>query len=75
MKGRADDAIACFEQAVKLKPLSAQNHRELGVGLANKGRFDEAIDQFQQALQLDPTDAQARGNLNEAIQDKARPAK
>jgi len=60
---------------VKLKPLSAQNHRELGVGLANKGRLDEAIDQFQQALQLDPNDTQARGNLNLATQEKAKAAK
>jgi tetratricopeptide (TPR) repeat protein len=74
MKGRPDDAIHCFEQAVKLKPKSAQNHRELGIGLANKARWDEAIDQFQQTLQLDPSDAPARQLLNSALRDKARTA-
>ena len=59
-----DEAIRQFQEALRLKPDSAQAHYNLGVALAKKGQMDEAISQYQEAVRLKPDFAEARNNLD-----------
>jgi tetratricopeptide (TPR) repeat protein len=52
MRGRLDDAIAAFEEAVRLEPRSPEAHGNLGKALAALGRHDEALAELQTARQL-----------------------
>ena len=42
-QGHTDDAIACFRDALSIKPDYADAHDNLGVALAGRKQFDEAI--------------------------------
>jgi Flp pilus assembly protein TadD len=76
-KGKVDEAITHFQQALQLKPDSAEVHNNLGSALAQKGSLDEAIPHFQKALEIRPDYGEAcynlgtallqRGDVNEAI--------
>jgi tetratricopeptide (TPR) repeat protein len=62
-KGRIDEGIAEFRQAMRLEPDSAQTHWHLGAALAYRGVRDEALEQLRRAVQLDPNNPQARHDL------------
>ena len=49
-QGQTDEAIGEFQQALRLKPDSANAHNNLGNALLNKGRTDEAVGELKQAL-------------------------
>jgi Tfp pilus assembly protein PilF len=66
--GRPQEAVANFEQALRIKPDYAQAHDYLGCALLyNPDRLPEAMAQFQTALQLDPDLAEAHNNLGTAL--------
>ena len=62
-----DDAIAHFQEAVKIEPDEAKFHNNLGNALVQKGRMDEAITHFQEALKIDPNEAEMHYNLGNAL--------
>ncbi len=62
-RGRIDEAIAEFREALRLDPGSAQTHWHLGAALAYRGARDEAVDHLRQSVRLDPTNANARHDL------------
>jgi Flp pilus assembly protein TadD len=76
-KGRVDEAIVEFQEALRLKPGYAECHNNLGVALDSKGRIDEAIREYQQALRFKPDVAEIhhilgvnlgkKGMIDEAI--------
>jgi protein O-GlcNAc transferase len=65
--GRLEEAIAAYGQAVRLDPLIAQIHNNLGVALKEAGRVDEAIGAFRRAIELLPDRSQAWNNLGTAL--------
>ncbi|MGD0870984.1 MAG: tetratricopeptide repeat protein [Bryobacteraceae bacterium] len=66
--GRAFEAIAHLEAALRLRPDYPEAHNNLGVVLSQApGRLSEAIAHFQAALQLDPDYADAHINLGVAL--------
>jgi tetratricopeptide (TPR) repeat protein len=67
LKGKVDEAITHFQQALQINPYNAQAHNNLGNALLLKGKVDEAITHFQQALQINPYDAQAHYNFGNAL--------
>ena len=71
-KGRADEAIPCFQKALQIKPGFAEAHNNLGNALFQKGRVDEAIVHDQEALQIWPAFAEAHFNLGLAICQEGR---
>ena len=62
-RGRIDEAIGHYEQAVKLRPDYAEAHYNLGLVLAGRGRIDEAAAQFQAVLNTRPDHPEAHNNL------------
>jgi tetratricopeptide (TPR) repeat protein len=65
------DAIAEYEEAVRLQPDYGEAHNNLGVVLAQMpGRLDDAIAQYEMALRLKPDSAQAHDNLGLALAQK-----
>jgi hypothetical protein len=71
-KGRVDDAISHYQEALRIAPHYAEAHNNLAMALFQKGRVDEAIAQFQQALQINPTMGEAHNNLGYALLQKGR---
>ena len=65
--GRLGDAIAQYEEALRLNPDDAEVHNDLGsVFLKVPGRLDDAIAQYEEALRLRPAYAEAHNNLGNA---------
>ncbi|MBL8795532.1 MAG: tetratricopeptide repeat protein, partial [Planctomycetia bacterium] len=50
---RFEDAIAGFEQAMKLAPVTASAHRARGLARAKLGKYAEAIEDYTRALEID----------------------
>jgi Flp pilus assembly protein TadD len=57
------EAIAQYQQALRVSPDFAEAHNNLGGALQMAGRLTEAMDQYEQALRLKPDLVSARNNL------------
>ncbi len=66
-RGRYDEAIAHYEEALTIRPDCELPHNNLGVALADCGRLDEAIAHYQAALKIKPNYAEAHNNLGNAL--------
>lgn len=65
-----DKALACFDQALALKPDYAEAYDKRGNALHDLGRLDEALASYDKALALNPGFAEAcndRGNVLQAL--------
>jgi Flp pilus assembly protein TadD len=62
-RGRTDEAMAHYRQALEINPTYGDAHYNLGLLLEKTGRTDEAMVYYQKALELDPNYAQAHNNL------------
>jgi len=71
-EGHRDEAIAHYQEAVRLKPDFAEAHSNLGVALVEQGKIEDSIAQFQDALRWKPDDAQADSNLGNVLQMQGR---
>jgi Tfp pilus assembly protein PilF len=70
--GRTAEAIAHYEQALKLKPDYAEAHNNLGMAFISQGRTVAAIVQYEQALRLRPDYPKAHNNLGNALASQGR---
>ena len=61
--GKIEEAIAHYEQAVRIRPDFAEAHNNFGTALAQTGKIEEAIAQYEQALRIKPDFAEARNAL------------
>jgi tetratricopeptide (TPR) repeat protein len=66
-KGRLDEAITCFRNALQTDPDWADAQSTLGSALLQKGRVDEATTCFQKAFEINPDLADAHSNLGNAL--------
>jgi tetratricopeptide (TPR) repeat protein len=71
-KGRIDDAIAQFQQALQIRPDYTEAQVDIGNILLQTGRVDEAIASYQSALQISPDSAVAHCNLGNALRQKGK---
>src|SRR5208282_3752304 len=58
---KLDEAVACYERALALKPGYAQAHYNLGCALRSLGKVDEALVQFRTALDRRKMDRRKAG--------------
>jgi tetratricopeptide (TPR) repeat protein len=65
--GTVPEAIAHYEQALRLSPDYADAHYNLGIALVQSGKIEDAIGQYQQALRSKPDYAEAHSNLGTAL--------
>jgi predicted O-linked N-acetylglucosamine transferase (SPINDLY family) len=66
-RGQYEDAVASFQEALRLKPESASAHNNLGNLFVELGRLDEAVGSFRHALRYKPDFVSAHSNLGEAL--------
>ena len=62
-KGRIDEAISHFQEAIRLKPDEAEPHYNYGVALEHRSQLEGAISEFREAIRLKPDYAKPRNNL------------
>jgi tetratricopeptide (TPR) repeat protein len=67
LKGRVDEALDQYLQAIVIKPDYPEAHNNLGNALFDKGDIDEAITEYGKALQLIPDYAVAQNNIGNAL--------
>ncbi len=70
--GQIEEAIARFEQALRISPDFAEAHINLGMALAQQGRLTEAMSHYKQALRIKPGSAMAYYNLGLALAQAGR---
>jgi tetratricopeptide (TPR) repeat protein len=66
-KGKLDEAITAYREAIRLKKDFTPAHNDLGVALQNKGQLVEAIAEYREAIRLNKDFAEAHGNLKDAL--------
>lgn len=62
-KGKFDQAVKEYGEAIRTYPQLAAAHNNLGSAYFALGRFEEAASAFRDAIQIDPRYAQAHFNL------------
>jgi tetratricopeptide (TPR) repeat protein len=66
--GRTREAIAHYEESLRLNPSFAEAHYNLGnAWLKDPGRLNDAIAQFREALRLEPGLAEAHNSLGNVL--------
>jgi tetratricopeptide (TPR) repeat protein len=70
--GKSTEAIAQYQQALRLDPSSSAAHHNLGLVLQGQGRSQEAMAEFRAALQLQPDYESAEHNLANRLADAGR---
>jgi Tfp pilus assembly protein PilF len=71
-KGKVDEALHEFSEAVRYKPNKGLYRYNYGVLLYEKGREQEGIDQVRMATELDPGNKQYRDGLALLISKQKR---
>ena len=65
--GRIEEAIAHYEQALRLKPDYADAHYNLGNALRKGGKGQDAVEHLEQAIRINPDYAEAHDNLGNVL--------
>ncbi len=71
-RGQIDDALAHYQDALKINSDYAEAHNNLAIALASRGRIDEAIANYQDALRIKPDYAEAHNNLAVALASRGQ---
>lgn len=69
---RFADALACYRQAIALRPDHAGAHNNAGVALMELGRLDDAIASFHEAIGCRPSYAEAHNNMGVALKRQGK---
>jgi tetratricopeptide (TPR) repeat protein len=70
--GRIPEAVAQYEESLRLEPASASTHLNLCNALVRLGRAQEAVPHGEEALRLNPGSADAHVNLAAALAQLGR---
>jgi Flp pilus assembly protein TadD len=67
MRGKLDEAIASYQQALKVEPNNPTAHNSLAAALLMQDRIPDAIEQLRQTLRIDSSYGNAHYNLARAL--------
>ena len=70
--GQPDQALACYAEAVRLKPNYAEGQYDLGTALMNRGSLEEAVQHLAAAVKYNPAFAHAHINLGKALLEQGK---
>jgi len=70
-KAEFDQAIACFDKAIRIEPSFAEAYCNRGTAYFEKGKCDAAISDFSKAIEINADFAQAYYNRAAAYFDKS----
>jgi tetratricopeptide (TPR) repeat protein len=71
-RGKIDEAIGKFREAIRINPSFADAHVNLAVALSLQGKVAEAIPHYAEALRLQPGHREARNHYAEALEGVGR---
>ena len=71
--GQFDEAIACCQKAVSIKPDYAKAHYNLAQVYMHQGYLEKAIDGYQAVLRKSPRHAESLNNIGYALETLQRP--
>ncbi len=71
-RGRYEEAIVHFGEALRINPRLAYAQNNWGIVLARQGRWTEAVQHYEEALRIDPRYAEAHLNMAVALQRLGR---
>ncbi len=72
LAGRPEEALAQYEEAIRLEPGDADAYYNAGKALTRLGRLPEAIARYEQALRANPNMPDAQAALGIALQETGR---
>jgi len=72
VQGRHEDAVRCYEKAIRIRPHYADAHNNLGAVLGALGHKARAMECFRAALVCEPGLAEAHINLGNALQEQGQ---
>ncbi len=67
LAGQTDEALALYQQSLKLDPTLAQNHLSLAAGYLEKGDEEAAATEMDRYLQMQPNHHMARAHYAELL--------
>ena len=65
--GKYDEAIECYDKAIKIDPDNSVVWNNKGLALNSLGKYDEAIECYDKAIKIDPDDADLWNNKGLAL--------
>ncbi|HEY7221114.1 MAG TPA: tetratricopeptide repeat protein, partial [Candidatus Binatia bacterium] len=71
-RGRRDEAIRHYREALAIRPGDADSHNNLGLLLAANGELEKAVEHFNAAIRFDPGYAKAYFNLGRVFAREGR---
>lgn len=66
-RGRMDQALRDFQEALRTGPDLPESHNNAGLALAALGRTEEAMSEYREALRIDPGFREARRNVRRLL--------
>jgi tetratricopeptide (TPR) repeat protein len=72
-EGRFEDAIAAFQEAIRVQPDFAEPHANLGNIYKGLGRLDEAAASYREALRIEPGPPETHHNLGLVFNEQQKP--
>lgn len=66
-RGQIDEAIFHYTEAIRINPIFAEPHVNLGILLLNRNQPEQALPHFEKAFRLEPGMREARINLVSAL--------
>ena len=67
--GHFNQAILCYEEAIKLNPDLVDAHNNMGISLKEIGEIEKAVISFKKALKIKPDYAMVHNNLGICLYD------
>lgn len=67
--GKLEEAIVCYQQALRLNPNHAESLSNLGTVFQQQGKLEEAVDSFTKALRLKPESPEIFCNLGDVMRE------